>query len=288
MDIFIPPEITESSYLHIREKESCYLPESENWAIHHHNIDMKLRISLVNWIYQLVLDYKLPYYIFQPCINLIDRYMLLTNEKINKNKLKLIGFVSLIISTKYHDDCNYIVESDFKSLFDCQNNLNELRKIEFDILSTLDFKLKYFDVNYHVYWLTPIYDFDCNIYDMSMYFSMLVYLSNISMIFYPSKIACACTYLAIDILNHSGLTKLNLREVEKNIMEITKVANLRSYCFSDYKDIIKLLITLVENESPSFAKKISYKNCLFGKLLIYINIHILSVKKDFMMKVQYF
>jgi cyclin B len=102
------------------------------------DINEKMRGILIDWLVDVHLKFKLlPETLFLST-ELIDRY--LEKVEINRNKLQLVGVSSLFIACKYEEI--YPPElKDFVYITDKAYSKEEILKMEYEILRSLDFNI---------------------------------------------------------------------------------------------------------------------------------------------------
>ena len=91
---------------------------------------------LVEWIIDVHRKFRLMPETLYVTVSIIDRY--LSKQNIKKSQLHMLGVASILIATKYEE----IYAPDLKDLLQISENKfskEEVLKMEFDILTTLDF-----------------------------------------------------------------------------------------------------------------------------------------------------
>jgi len=133
----IVSEYIDEIYSHLKSTEDLFSPKF-GYLKNQRDINEKMRGILIDWLVDVHLKFKLlPETLFLTT-ELIDRY--LEKEEINRNKLQLVGVSSLFIACKYEEI--YPPElKDFVYITDKAYTKEDILKMEYHILSTLNFNL---------------------------------------------------------------------------------------------------------------------------------------------------
>ena len=132
--LFYPP------YVSIQDKYSPkpYMDQQKD-------INKKMRSILVDWLVEVHHRFKLQPFTLWLCVNILDRYLMLTPT--NRNKLQLVGVSALLIACKYEEiyppevnDCIYITDNAYER--------TEVLKMESNILMALDYQI-FVPTGYH-------------------------------------------------------------------------------------------------------------------------------------------
>ena len=109
------------------------------------DINKKMRSILVDWLVEVHHRFKLQPFTLWLCVNILDRYLMLTPT--NRNKLQLVGVSALLIACKYEEiyppevnDCIYITDNAYER--------TEVLKMESNILMALDYQI-FVPTGYH-------------------------------------------------------------------------------------------------------------------------------------------
>jgi G2/mitotic-specific cyclin-B, other len=103
-----------------------------------YDINSQMRAILIDWLVEVHLKFKLLPETLYLTINLIDRYLGLT--QIVRSKLQLVGVTCLLIACKYEEIYPPIV-SDVVYITDNAYTAAEILEMERSVLLTLDFDL---------------------------------------------------------------------------------------------------------------------------------------------------
>lgn len=162
------------------------------------DINEKMRAILVDWLIEVHLKFKLlPETLFLT-VNIIDRY--LQKAVIPRTQLQLVGVTSMLIASKYEEI--YAPEvRDFVYITDKAYSKQEILKMEYTILSALEFNL----TNPSSYRFLERF-FKVSESENMALFNLSRYLIELPLIEYrmlkynPSNIACSALFLANKIL----------------------------------------------------------------------------------------
>ena len=122
---------------HMIKSESLHQPNKDYMKLQD-SISEKMRAILIDWIIEVHFQFKLLPETLFITINIVDRY--LSETKIKKEQLQLIGVTALLIACKYEEvltpeirDLEFITDNSFKK--------REILDTEHSILSSLQFSL---------------------------------------------------------------------------------------------------------------------------------------------------
>jgi len=119
------------------------------------NISLEMRSILVDWLVEVVEEFKLESETLFLTIHYIDRYLSeisLSDKPITKGKLQLLGITSLLIASKYEEICVptvadlvYIADNTYKKEEVLTMEVNLLNVLRFDItICTMKRFVQYF------------------------------------------------------------------------------------------------------------------------------------------------
>lgn len=103
-------------------------------------ITSEMRAILVDWLVEVVEEFRLQSETLFLTVHYIDRYLSLTEVSINRGKLQLLGITSLLIASKYEEiyvpaicDIVYIADNTYTKDEILLMELNLLNSLKFDI-----------------------------------------------------------------------------------------------------------------------------------------------------------
>lgn len=110
-------------------------------GLERHKINERMRMRMVDWMIEVINNYKSDENVFFLSVDLMDRYFALSKNILEPSDLHLIGVTSMYTSSKYQDiyplRLKMVIEKiAHKKLFE-----NDIKKIEFEILSLIDFDI---------------------------------------------------------------------------------------------------------------------------------------------------
>ncbi|RHN70336.1 putative cyclin [Medicago truncatula] len=129
--------VVSSAYNYLRsiEMETKRRPMKDYMDIVQRDIDPKMRGILIDWLVEVVEEYKLQNDTLHRAVSYIDRF--LSYYPICRVKLQLLGVSSMYIASKY-EDINPPHVEELCFITDNTYNRDEVLEMETDILKTLD------------------------------------------------------------------------------------------------------------------------------------------------------
>lgn len=152
-----------------------------------------MRAILIDWLIDVHLKFKLlPETLFLT-INLIDRY--LEKQTIPRTKLQLVGVTSMLIASKYEEI--YAPEvRDFVYITDKAYTKEEILKMEYSIIQTLDFNLCTPSPYRFLERFTKIMNADSILFNLARYLIELPLIEYRMVKYTPSILAASAVYLS--------------------------------------------------------------------------------------------
>ena len=206
----------------LKNKEEKYLPK-ENYMANQKDINHRMRAILIDWLIDVHIKYKMVPQTMYISVNLIDRF--LSENKINRDKLQLVGVASMFISSKYEEI--YPPElKDFVYITDKAYVKSEVLEMEYKMLKYLNF-----DITFPTQWsFLEIFKKKLDLDQKTFYlawFLMELSLINYKMLkFKYSQIAASAVLIAIKTLNYYNIvefeknTGYNEKDIEECVKEI--------------------------------------------------------------------
>jgi hypothetical protein len=215
------------------------------------DINEKMRSILIDWIVDVHLKFKLLTETLFLTTQLIDRY--LEKTEINRNKLQLIGVSALFIACKYEEI--YPPElKDFVYITDKAYTKEDILKMEYEILKTLDFSitspsaLRFLEVYLEVGQI--------KIEESQLLFAkylLELFLIEYRMLKYPpSWIAAATLYISLKV------KKFNSVDITKKI-ELSKITG---YTEDKIKECARDICIILDNTERSSLQAVRNKYSL--------------------------
>lgn len=210
-------------------------------------ISPRMRSILIDWLIQVHNRFGLLQETLFLCIGILDRYLQQKIKEIGRKKLQLVGITAMWIAAKYEEI--YAPEvNDFVYITDNAYASSELRKMELDILKTLNCNLGRPLALHFLRRNSKAGEVDSVQHALAKFF-MEVTLQEYSMIHLaPSHIAAAALWLAIQLDPASAIWTEKLRhysgyEESEITTQGSKIADLvvklpqskSNYVFSKYQ-----------------------------------------------------
>lgn len=98
--IFANPEFSDDIYRYMRDREVKIRPKS-NYINRQDDINAEMRAILVDWLSDVVQEYKMHQETLHLAVSLVDRT--LSRFRTNRDRLQLIGTTAMMISAKYEE-----------------------------------------------------------------------------------------------------------------------------------------------------------------------------------------
>jgi hypothetical protein len=206
-------------------------------------INEKMRAIIVNWMIEVHFKFKLFQETLFLAVNLVDRY--LSQKSIKKNKLQLLGVVSLLVACKYEEIFSPEIR-DFVCILDKSYQQEDILAMEKDLLKVLQFNitiassLKFFEILSIKYNLSKKEFFYGNfLLEMCLLDYKLTQCE-------PSLVSSTVIYMILKLTENKNLLTLEkFKElINYNLDQIRECA--MSVCFlidnvytSDYQSVVK-------------------------------------------------
>eukprot|EP00123_Amoebidium_parasiticum_P017839 comp24003_c0_seq1/m.42773 comp24003_c0_seq1/g.42773 ORF comp24003_c0_seq1/g.42773 comp24003_c0_seq1/m.42773 type:complete len:431 (-) comp24003_c0_seq1:709-2001(-) len=182
-------------YLWLRQEEFTV---SEHLFTQQTEITPKMRGVLIDWLVDVHLKFKLMHETLFLTVNIIDRY--LSMEQVKRDKLQLVGVVSMLIASKFEEIWAPEVR-DFVYITDQAYQRHELLDMERHILNTFKFKLGVPLSLHFLRRMSKSADATPQTHTLAKYFLELTLTSTTMLKYLPSQIAAASLCLALKMLN---------------------------------------------------------------------------------------
>ncbi|XWS15157.1 hypothetical protein CRYUN_Cryun35bG0070200 [Craigia yunnanensis] len=196
--------IAHDIYKNLRSSEAKKRP-SAHLEMVQKDISVSMRAILINWLVQVVEEYRLVPETLYLTVNYIDRY--LSGNSINRQQLQLLGVACMMIAVKYEEICAPKAE-EFCYLTGNSHCKNEILQMESAVLNYLKFEmtvptaklfLRQFVHAAQMINQVESLQFEC----LANYIAELSLLEYIMLHYAPSLIAASAVFLAKFILSPS-------------------------------------------------------------------------------------
>ena len=240
------------------QNEKKYLPRA-NYMKYQNDINTKMRTSLIDWLIDVHLKFKLTPKTLFLSVNILDRF--LSSKKIIRQKLQLLGVTTLLIASKYEEI--YAPETrDFVYISDNIYSQDDIFKMESLICTALKFEFSYPSIlAFLAHFLKHLHP-QKEIIFMSNYFMELT-LFDISILQYSFSLVAAATVIcAKKIVDHLP-KQLHFFLDQLGMGKGKEKKETREKCIS----LIKSLVILAQNQKQKIgAIKRKYATKKFGEV----------------------
>jgi len=177
-------------YEYLREKEKDGV--QPGYINNLEDVNDKMRAVLVDWLVEVHRMFKLlPETLFLS-VNIIDRYLSLT--QISRDNLQLVGITAMLIASKYEEI--YAPEvNDFVYISDGAYTKQQILKMERTLLNTLNFNITHPSSLHFLRRYSKAAGSDYTLHTLCKYLIELVLIDVKFLKYYPSLIAAASVYL---------------------------------------------------------------------------------------------
>ena len=178
----------------IEEKKGISPMPDHTYMGRQSEINEKMRSILVDWLIDVHFKFGLTDETLFMTVSIIDRY--LSVEQITRTNFQLLGITALMIACK-HEEIDLPKIDDFIYITDNAYKKNEVIKMEFDVLSKLNFAFLYPSPIKFFEYLSFNFNFEKKQHMMGKYLmeSFLLDVKNTK--YKPSIISCACAYIVM-------------------------------------------------------------------------------------------
>lgn len=194
-------EYAENIYQHLRERE-MKLSARPGYLERHPEITDGMRAILVDWLVEVVQEYKLHFETLHLAVNYLDRFLSCTAH-VKRGKLQLIGTAALLIAAKYEEIIPPEL-NEFVYITDNTYTMKQLVRMEHVFLRVLDFNMAAPTSNQFLHLFMSIHSVCANTRSLASYITELSLLEIGPFLKYtPSVVAAAAYCLATYTINRS-------------------------------------------------------------------------------------
>jgi len=178
----------------IEEKKGISPMPDHTYMGRQSEINEKMRSILVDWLIDVHFKFGFTDETLFMTVSIIDRY--LSVEQITRTNFQLLGITALMIACK-HEEIDLPKIDDFIYITDNAYKKNEVIKMEFDVLSKLNFAFLYPSPIKFFEYLSFNFNFEKKQHMMGKYLmeSFLLDVKNTK--YKQSIISCACAYIVM-------------------------------------------------------------------------------------------
>ncbi|XP_047463957.1 cyclin-A1 [Mugil cephalus] len=194
-------EYAETIHQHLRDSEIRFRA-SPGYLENHPEITSDMRVILLDWLVEVIQEYRLNSETLYLAVNYLDRFLSCTVH-MKRSKLQLVGTAALLIAAKYEEisppDLN-----EFVYITDSTYTKRQLVRMEQIFLKVLDFKMAAPTTNQFLRLFMSIKPVGANTENLAFYLSELSLLEMDPFLHYkPSIVAAAAYCLATYTINRS-------------------------------------------------------------------------------------
>ncbi|XP_054482071.1 cyclin-A1 isoform X2 [Anoplopoma fimbria] len=194
-------EYAEDIHLHLRESEMRTRPRP-GYLEKHPEITNGMRVILVDWLVEVVQEYKLRSETLHLAVNYLDRFLSCT-AYVKRGKLQLVGTAALMIAAKYEEIFPPEL-NEFVYTTDNTYTNKQLVRMEHVFLRVLAFRMAAPTTNQFLHLFMSIHSVSANTENLALYVAELSLLEIDPFLQYtPSIVAAGAYCLATYTVNKS-------------------------------------------------------------------------------------
>ena len=219
-------EYVEEIYGNLRKKEMELAPSPTYMSIQE-DINEKMRGILIDWLIEVHLKFKLRHETLFLTVNILDRYLAV--QKVNRQRLQLVGVVSLMLAAKYEEIYPPEVR-DYVYICDNAYTREQIVKMEQHILEKLHFRLTVPTPRSFLKRFCKAAQGDSKLLLLVSYLLELTLVDYSFLKHKPSLLCAACTSVALQLsgkpawsptlAKHSRYTETDLRSVASEVIAL--------------------------------------------------------------------
>ena len=195
-NVQIPKDYLNTIYynLLIEEEKGINPMPDYTYLTRQNEINEKMRSILIDWLIDVHFKFGFTDETLFMTISIIDRY--LSISQITRANFQLLGITALMIACK-HEEIDLPKIDDFIYITDNAYVKSEVIKMEFDVLSKLNFAFLYPSPIKFFEYLSFHFNFEKKHHMMGKYLMETFLLDVKNAKYKPSIISCACTYIVM-------------------------------------------------------------------------------------------
>ncbi|XP_045895844.1 cyclin-A1 isoform X2 [Micropterus dolomieu] len=184
-------EYSEDIHRHLRESEMRFRP-NPGYIEKHPEITNEMRVILVDWLVEVIQEYKLRSETLHLAVNYLDRFLSCT-AYVKRGKLQLVGTAALLIAAKYEEIFPPEL-NEFVYITDSTYTKNQLVRMEHVFLKVLAFNMAAPTTNQFLRLFMSIHSVCANTENLALYVAELSLLEIDPFLQYTPSIMAAGTY----------------------------------------------------------------------------------------------
>ena len=233
----------------LMEEERSFSKIKDSYFLNQHKISPKMRAVLFDWLMDVNLNFGFSEETLVLAYTLIDRY--LSIKAVEIEELQLVGIACLLLSSKQ----NEIIFRRIKEFSFVSNNtysVKQIKKCEHDVICALNFDiltptaLSFFEL------LSTYLGFrqEPDKFNLGLLLLQSFLMSQKSLYFSPSSIACSCCYIVMKLFNMPNYTRC----YDVSLFNKKPVENFESKVNLVYNNLIKDIAKLICSQIDSLQK----------------------------------
>ena len=249
-NVQIPKDYLNIIYYNLlKEEERGINPMSDyTYLTRQKEINEKMRSILVDWLIDVHFKFGFTDETLFMTISIIDRYLSVC--QITRSNFQLLGITALMLACK-HEEIDLPKINDFIYITDNAYVKSEVIKMEFDVLSKLNFGFLYPSPIKFFEYLSFHFNFEKKHHMMGKYLmeSFLLDVKNTK--YKPSIISCACTYIVMKFFKMKNYQE----SYNKKFYNLDETCE--KYSEHNIKECAKDICLFVDN-----INKTNYQSCV--------------------------
>ena len=137
-NINVTAEYGESIMAYTRELELQHLT---NDSLMKHKITPALRARMIDWMIEVLTNFKCDDQTFFLAVSLLDRYFKAKTETREISDLHIIGVTAMFIASKYEDIYPLKMRMVYEKIAHKKLAIEDIKRLELDILQSIDYKI---------------------------------------------------------------------------------------------------------------------------------------------------
>ncbi|XP_030602628.1 cyclin-A1 [Archocentrus centrarchus] len=194
-------DYAEDIHQHLRENEMKFRPRPD-YLQRHPEVTNGMRVILVDWLVEVVQEFRLHTETLHLAVNYLDRFLSCT-AYVTRSKLQLVGTAALLIAAKYEETSPPELNQ-FVYITDNTYTKKQLVRMEHAFLTLLGFNLAAPTTNQFLHLFMAIHSVCANTKNLALYIAELSLLEIDPFLQYtPSIVAAGAYCLATYTINNS-------------------------------------------------------------------------------------
>lgn len=145
---FTPEDYKKFESLYVRENHNIDVlnsllkeEQAKPYSLANHKINERMRMRMVDWMIEVINNYKCDESVFFLAIDLMDSYFELNPKSLDPNELHLIGVASMFTASKYQDIYPLRLKMVHEKIAHKKLTIDEIKQKEAEIVALKEFKI---------------------------------------------------------------------------------------------------------------------------------------------------